>query len=322
MTTKQPKIPDSKVTESLGFTTRAVEEIRPSAITPGDGTLHILLTPGQACGIHILNHHLMTDTVGRTDTRAYSVPFISSNPMSLTSFGLGGGTIENADDYARWRVVSQAVRFTLLNVDDEDDGWWEAVRVTEPLNAADWTVQPMGIGNGFNNATLAPQALLTEFQSRNIVNDRSYCTGALRGIHNHNFELHPMGDDHDILPQSDAWRLSSDDVNTSRSIDAETVYGFESGSDDAKNMVKELIDYSYDMIYIRINGRVPSDTSPGVSRLHMNLVSNQEIVFGIGERESRFHTDSPNHPGMDMEVDSKKDTPLAAVLSNPPGRQP
>lgn len=49
--TKQPKIPDGKVTESLGFQTQAVKELVP--VTGGDGMLHLLMFAGQNCGLMV-----------------------------------------------------------------------------------------------------------------------------------------------------------------------------------------------------------------------------------------------------------------------------
>ncbi len=46
----------------------------------------------------------------------------------------------NVDNYAKWRTVSQAAVLKLVNSTDENDGWWESVRLSEPLGENEWMV--------------------------------------------------------------------------------------------------------------------------------------------------------------------------------------
>lgn len=320
MATKQPKIPDAKLTESLGFTTRAVDEIR--AGDESDGTLHILLAGGQNAGIHILNEARFTDDANFTSDRVLTIPYIGSNNLDISGLTVSGGRVSTTDDYARWRLVSQGLKLTLLNVDDEDDGWWEACRVTEPIDSAEWYLQPGSLvfGQANESGVLTPGGLVSKFANRNIVNDRSYCTGSLRKIHEHKFELHPIGDDHDVRPQSNETQFTegdifgNGDINGAQSIPGESLHTFYGGSANALSFIKEKVDWSFDMIYIRIRGRVAA-TGETRSKIHMNLVSNQEIVYGTGEREARWHTSSPNHPNMDQDINHRKSAVPAAVPS-------
>lgn len=312
MATKQPKIPDSKLTESLGFTTRAVDEIR--AGDGSDGILHMFLVGGQNAGIHILNEARFVDDPAFTSDRVFTIPYISSNNIDINSLTVSGGNVTTLDDYARWRLVSQGLKLTLLNVDDEDDGWWEACRVTEPIDTSEWYLQPGANGTSTTGAVLTPGGLVTSFASRNIVNDRSYCTGSLRKIHEHKFELHPIGDDHDVRPQFTTSAFGGGDIDNAESLPLESVFQFTEGSIKALEFIESKVDWSFDMIYIRIRGRV-STTGETRSKLHMNLVSNQEIVYGTGEREARWHTTSPNHPKMDAEINNRKGAVPAAVPS-------
>ena len=78
---------------------------------------------------------------------------------------------------------------------------------------------------------------------------------------------------------------------------------FDAGVDDITDLIERFTDTSMDMIYIRIHGRA----SGNLSRLHANIVSNQEITFTAGERESRFHTASGDiGSAMDEHIHAKR----------------
>ena len=215
-TTKQPKIPDAKCKESLGFSTRLVKELKVANLA-ADGVMHILLFGGQNCGMVVCGSEEGTawakaNSAGITDANALAHSFASayegSNKLGYGTVDLAtGGKLTYDDEYARWRMVSQGARFTLLNVDDEDDGWFEAVRITEPLDGNGYSLSTTDGSLSSNNGTINPAGLLRAQRARSLANERSYTTGTLRSLGQHQFDLHPTGDDHDFNQTAHRWSL-------------------------------------------------------------------------------------------------------------------
>lgn len=301
--TKQPKIPDGKATESLGFQTQAVGEfIAKNATTAavGDGVLDILLFGGQNAGM-IVDGELtgafpFKNTAGTpiTDSNRQTlvIGFTGSNEVDASAVTGTGGTATLNDAYAYWRLVSQGLRLSLLNPQEEDDGWWESVRLTEPMNTSDHELLSRDNSMFEGNMALVPSGLMRNQANQQLVNENSYSTGLLRDLKNHVFKLHPIGDEHDLQRVQTAYNLESNDMASSVGsvgVPGAGVYKtFALGRDNVKEFVAHQISQSHDMIYIRIHGRAGAGISP--TRLHYNLVSNQEIIFDNAEREARFHT--------------------------------
>jgi len=86
----------------------------------------------------------------------------------------------------RIRVVSAGLQLSLLNSSDENEGYWEAVRV--PIQNAD-------LGqNGADYSTLPVPA----FAIADMANHHTFQTGKLRDIHRFQFKLNSTSPDHDF----------------------------------------------------------------------------------------------------------------------------
>lgn len=303
--TKQPKIPDGKVTESLGFSTQAVLETQ--AIDSGNGILHFLLFPGQDCALVVSGDTFSNSTY--VTYKYLNVGFTGSNGINHAGVDGTGGTVIYEDDYANWRVVSAGLKLALLNPAEQDDGWYEACRITERLEASDYILGTKdGVKNDASNGTITPALLLERLKTRELVNERSYTTGLLRSLATKKFELHPQTDDHDMKQQTNTQELVNLDVSIDDTIDL--VKTLSDGRLNNINLINRTIDKSFDMVYVRCHGRTNAG-SP--SRIHCNVISNQEITFGGNRREARFHTGSLNEPMMDAHISAKKSSTVAAV---------
>jgi len=291
-TTSQPKIPDGKINESLGFATQVVQEV---GNAQGEDTMHMILFPGMNAGIIIDN--AAQATLG---TRSYYVPtFTGSSGIdwgdavdATTAFQVRG-----RDNYALWRVVSTGLQLKLLNAVDEDDGWWESVRLTNELDNLEYTLTT---GNNStqpssDNGTIAPKGLIQGLLSQQtLANEQSYSTGLLRDLHRVQFECHGKLDHHDFRQMRNELDLRATEIG---SVDVATDYeaNFNAGHDGPVDIIQQFIDPGYDMVYIRLHCRANTGTAPNLgSRFHLNCISNQEINFDQVDRESRFQTKSHN----------------------------
>lgn len=285
-TTKQPKIPDGKVTESLGFQTQAVKEF--NTIAGGDGITHMLLYPGQDSALLVTGD---TESSAAFTTIKYnSLGFTGSNGINWGTVGTSGGNMTKLDQYALWRTVSAGLKISLLNPLEQDDGWWESVRVTEPREPYFWGLFNKDCtANRTTNGTVAPVELLGTLKDNNLVNERSYATGLLRDLNKVHFNLNGLLDHHDFRQQTLEYTVDANEVGVLNAGDVYLPFG--DGQLTAQQFINSHVDPGYDMIYIRLHGRAASGST---SRYHVNVVSNQEITFGNEERESRFMTGSAN----------------------------
>lgn len=300
--TKQPKIPDGKVGESLGFQTQAVSEL---IARDSDGEMTILLFPGISSGV-IAYGQETTESASISSNRFKLMTYSGSNNVNynfLTSNG--GGLVSFQDDYSMWRVVSQGLRLSLLNPAETDDGWWESSRLHVGHKTTDFALAP-GVNKSFGH--LVPDGICLDGRSLNIVNETSYSTGTLRGLKDHVFKLHPVKDDHDFVHPRMTTLTDASDISN---INSDNIVRFDSGSEAAMELINSAIDQSFDMILIKIHGRTDANNR---TRLHANLVCNQEIVYQATETESRFHTSTEKDVNMEQASHGVRFEPSSAHM--------
>lgn len=310
--TKQPKIPDGKITESLGFQTQAVGElqaINADTSVTGNGIMDILMFAGQNCGLLVRgdlqgqypNLNVAGTPLVNPENRLRAVGYEGSNNVFFNATNNNGGIVQFEDNYSYWRLVSQGLRLSLLNPQEEDDGWWEAVRITEPLDTIDWGILTTDNSGNTLRGAVVPRSALANYGSENYVNQNSYSTGLLRDLNSHVFKLNGLMDHHDFKQQMESIELQDLDIDVETSGAAGTARGFGAGRTDVERLINQMVDNGYDMVYIRIHGRAAGNPS----RLHYNIVSNQEVVFPAGEREARFHTTSGAVGNMEEHVSAR-----------------
>lgn len=305
--TSQPKIPDGKSARSLGLSNQTAGElialqspiVGQGTSAVGDGTIHILMYAGQNSGAVVLNTVGSSNPInggGEYETQPPTGEIMGWSGCPDTVFNgmsaAAGGNLSTNFEFSQWRVVSQGMVLGLLNPAEEDDGWWEAIRVRDPLDSNDYQILPRDRDHLNNDSgTVVPKGKLSgDLMTRgDLPNTPSYATGLLRDIHKHYFQLLPAYKDHDFLVQSDDNTMAGQDIalaNTIGTAQTGRYVSFNFGQDDAKNYIKTKVDESFDMIYIRIHGR--SATTP--SRIHYNLVNNCEVTYAGNTIEARFMT--------------------------------
>lgn len=300
--TQQPKIPDGKATYSLGYSTQSVSEISINASTDPDNPeklLHMLLFPGMNASL------VAVGSLEGFSPRDYFIPpFERSGTIDWTDViaaaGARDGVITNKEGYAKWRVVSTGLQLKLLNGSEEDDGWWEACRVNEAINGQQWSLtttndskQPVETG------CLAPVGLCAQMAGRSIANEPSYQTGLLRDLKRLQFQLHPVADEHDFQDQVNPLSLG---VQDAQYASAPVEVNFQRNSPPVTNCIKNFNDFSYDMIYIRLHCRPQIANTSNGSRFHVNVVSNQEIIYDTVDRMSRYQTKSHDIGAANMDA--------------------
>ena len=177
--TSQPKIPDGKCGKSLGFQTQTVREITGIVTTP---VMHCLMYPGINSGLIVLDDQegdtAYTNVLNKSDVFGYE----GSNDLDATALNYadGSGVVVQTDNYAKWRIVSQGVKLALLNPSEQDDGWYEAIRINWPTSTDDWRLQSRDNIPDVTKQTLTPAGLLANLKNLgSLANEASYSTGTL-----------------------------------------------------------------------------------------------------------------------------------------------
>jgi hypothetical protein len=182
---------------------------------------------------------------------------------------------DNNQGIKKWRVVSQATRVMLTNNFDNNEGWFEAIRVApspQDFNlirsqgfppaeqgVARNTRAAMDVGRVYQQMVSLPN---TEYKvPLNLVENPSYTTGRLRDIGKYVFQLLPLNGEHE----------------------------FKDPIEDTRNE-SMLVDDSFDMIVIKLHIKKQTDAQTG-SALVVSTVCNQEHIYDESNPRCKFHTE-------------------------------
>lgn len=255
-TLKSPKILDGEIKNTAALKLRATGEIVCSATL----NTNIILFPG------LTNVICYCVTPTGTDN--------NSGVIDTTNVLIDGTVFKNhlSTQVDRnlvrvARLTGAGVRFFLTNSAEEDDGYWEACRLTNHQNADYFTKND---SSGNMGAGII-KALATDFD---LANNNTYQFGQLRDIHKFVFKLNSEDSDHKFSAVSG--------LNT---------------SSDLGNNSNSLADLDqWDMIYIKIRGR-RNATSPSV--LKFDSVANQELVYAENTPLARLMDETPKDPNIE-----------------------
>ena len=289
--TQQPRFPDGKASESIGFRGQMIGEFTQKDTTVCD----ILFFAG-------LNTCLVLEGVDASGlTTAQNVPEVKH--MSLQRHGRGtidatAKTITQNDStmIAKWRPVSYGLHVSLVNNSDENDGWWEAVRMTPTTDGSAYTLADL-LEGGFTEPDQAVTVLhnVPDLASSQMLANQSYSTGKLRNIHNVLFNLNPEMKEHEFndLPKvlefpSLGVAVSDGTVGIDQTITQGTNNYPVGNSTALHSPVHAYVDTSYDMIFIRLHGR-PASGGREASRFTCHTVMNQELIYDEKSENVKFH---------------------------------
>jgi hypothetical protein len=236
-----PRIPDNKVYSSCGVRVQAVGEFTNDTTAP----MEMLLFPG------LNNSFFATSCIGGVNG---ALPFTNHGKFSLALVQ------DPASSVHKWRQVSCGMKVTLVNNSDENDGWFEAIRV-QGSDSSGFGVQPQLAGpDGFvGSPGGVPVMPAINVGITNLVEHPTYITGKLRDIHKYMFQLNPQGSDHEFQIIA-----RPPDVTIAQLLDNE----------------------NFDMIYLRVWGRAGASTP---TRLMVHVVSNQELIYDEASSMVRYH---------------------------------
>lgn len=279
--TQNARIPDGKISESLGVRSQSVTEISANLDFSSD-PMEILLYPGSGSGCIVGN------LVGPGDRVWNVLGYNDHGKLNITNLsGPGGGTVSSSDPMQKWRVVSQGLKISLINNAETNDGWWEACRITPEKRSTDFSLLCDGNTSDITQASLVPESYLTTLRNRSIVDQRTYCTGLLRNIHKHIFTLKPSGNEHDFNDFPSQLQFNANDAGPALTDGVSRIGNrFFVPSAQVENGLNSWMDWSYDMLYIRI---YPNTDATNRSRFMFHLIGNHEVSYPENVRDSKYH---------------------------------
>lgn len=310
--TMQPRFPDGKASESVGMKYQMINEIE----FTDKGTMEIIFFAGLNCCAAVRN--CTSKSLGQTGSAAniaktkiqritnhVTGPVLKSGAQQVTM------TQENERHVAKWRGVSYGMLLSLVNNSEENDGWWEACRITpsSDVNEYGCVLSPTGaLGGTITTGITQPfdvYPVVPELTSSEMLNQASYCTGKLRNIHNVIFQLNPEYDERDFCDLAKVTTLQTEPLAIAETnpLDAENPPTGGGAFEAAKfapnariqdDSVDQFRDGSFDNIFIRIHG-VDGSNGRSPSRLTMHSVMNQEIVYDEKALNAKFHQGSVLH---------------------------
>jgi|TARA_B110000902_G_C14290385_1_gene580615 hypothetical protein len=265
----------------------------------GDGQIDVLLHPGFGTGM------VAYGTNNEYGARNYEPFGFSSQTVGFDASALihgNAGNILFPTGISHWRTVSQAVRFDLANSGEENDGWWEAARITPRKQPNFYDICPITGSASLASCALVPNHnYMTQVLSgQAMVEEAGYTTGLLKDLKGEEFKLQPIGCECKFQETKSSYRVEADDFsyypsNVSCHIDPTDP------SNGVQDLLKDFLGHSsHDWVHIRFHCRANTGlANSNGSKLLVHLIQNQEFSFGPTSDLKSFQTD--NNPDSRVE---------------------
>jgi len=264
---KSPKILDGELKNTAALKLRATGEI----VCNTNGNTNIILFPGLT---NVICYS--SNPIGNENATDQS----GSDHISIdgTLFTKHLSTTADQQSVVLARLTGAGVRFFLTNSAEEDDGYWEACRLTNIKNAS--SVYSALDSTGTLTGLKVQKALAVDYD---LANNSTYQFGQLRDIHKYVFKLNSEDNEHKYTPVNGLDSTSLSNVG------------------------------EWDIIFIKIRGR-RNATSPSV--LRFDSVANEEIVYSEDSPLSRLMDETTRDPNIQGYLNySRIDLPAFQAMS-------
>lgn len=307
--TNQPRFPDGRANESTGLRYMSNTEIE---VTVG-GFMEIIMFPGLNTCVAFKNATSKSLGAYTSLENSYNVKLQGVNNNVIGDVNFTGSNLtfdQNSNSYvAKWRGVSYGMFFQTVNNADENDGWWEAIRISPSQDVKDY-------GFTFAQATTEPQPLHIwhDFPDMggDMVNQVSYSQGVIRDIQKVLFQLNHEVGERDFVDMNKKMAIglgtgTNTLTPTAIPLDAlKTNPGAQFlglSIPDVANIssrlkdeaISQFFDQGFDCIYLRIHG-ADSSTGRSATRLTCTAAMNMEIMYDEKALNCRFHMPAVYHP--------------------------
>lgn len=240
----QPKLLDGKVARSSGIRLRATGEITCNS----SGPTYIALIPGAS---NVMCWRITDDALVEEETPSAFQGHLDTEP--------------DRGNVKACRNVGTALRLSLVNSADQNEGYWEAARI--PTSALDFKFKMTDPGDPGATPPVPPTYSTSTSMvlgTIDLSNYQTYQTGKLREIHRYQFKLNAI----------------DNDINFSRIL-AEPPE------------INQFVSEQWDTVLIKIHGRVEVGAP---SMIMYDCISCQEVIYKENTALARLMTTSPYVP--------------------------
>lgn len=240
--TTTPKVCDGKMGHSVG-----VREGVAVDVSDEEGELAFILSPG-------LTSSLCTIAANKTSPEV--VYHANSGDAQISSTGTK--TPDNPD---RFRLVSAGMRITCINNSENNNGWFEAIRVPISFTYSEATASLLADTIVIGGQPVINSVLENELiRTATWANHPSYVTGKLRNLEKHLFYLQPTGDREVNLLGTPA----------------------------------DYFDKAFDIVMVRVHAAASTDVTQKLTCM-VHCVTNWEYSYDASNPRSRYHSPSMNN---------------------------
>lgn len=292
--TQHPKLPDGKVPMSLSRRLRNTVSFTASTSNYTD----ILLAPLFGNLANLFGSSISNNKgVGVIGAVGQTVGF------ECNIENAGPYTIRNAaNGIAKQRIISQAIRLTQINNDEENDGWYEACRINLNKRANNYLI--CSIDNSETPIRGQSCCFATDstvqalyLNGLPLVEQPGYSSGMLKDLKNKEFRLQPVGCECHMNEVPAVTLTGGTDIVKGTN---DNWANLESTST-ALAALELGLDDSWDCVLIRIHGRQGEGTTP--SSFIAECIQNIEFCFNPMSDMATFQTPNVRHKQVEQVLD-------------------
>ena len=290
---RDAKLHDGSTIESHGRQLRSVDTV---VNTGGDD---IVITLFAGLGANAVSHVIDPNATEKPAQKNFTfgsgefggVQF-TCPPNSTTT----AVQMRNQQKISKWRNLSTAMKVTLLNNEEENDGWFELIRTNRATSIADYDLWPVSntVMNSGNQivAVLAPSGG-EKLDSVELVNDSSYVAGKLSELKNHTWQLKRTNDTSEFINMEQKYATYA---AMERNVNARYL-SLEENDSLQPTMHRHLVDPDFDEITLIIHGR-----TDGKTQALVETCSNFELVYDDASDLAQFMTPNTAMVGVEEAV--------------------
>lgn len=279
-----PKLMDGQAAKSHGLRLSKTFEL--DLLT--GATSHMILYPGHKniC-VYTTQSLLGTNNFEAQLSRVEISPFYNGGyTLDTDSNTWPLMTPVSDEELAAWRTVSCGARFALLNNNDENEGWFEAIRYVPKFDRTLHGIyqDPVASDDGVGHWIPGPGDWLN-LSNADMPMDSTYTCDTLRNLGKYIFQTKDVQKSHPFVPVAPL-SIATTTTYTAWNTDADTAgrIGKQFGSNTSSTASMQTVDdfsncwdTSQDLIYIRFHGRTQGSGS--VSKLLVHLANNLEVMY-------------------------------------------
>lgn len=308
----QPKWPDGKCQFSIGRKHQAASEVAVSDCV-------VALFPGAINWCLVLNKDGDNYNVEANHTSSLSIHYLMRNLATTLAYQW---YIPDESHFSAWRPVSYAMTIRNINNDENNDGWFEAIRT--PRNAF---LAEMGLTAPSDNQDTTPifhpgsilpsTNLCNKWMLTNRWTDQpTYVTGKLKDIGNYVFQLNHQKRNNDFLkfrtlnlpvtavqtPADNTYRIRDDADNTVASYVLKDINAVEDPEIYHNDQLQDSLYHDcLDVIIVRIHG-IP--LAGDGTKLLIHSVANMEFLVDENSEFAQYTSSSyPAYQGLNTYLD-------------------